>query len=344
MTMRHLDTIPIYPSEQTPKNPFNGLVSIIIPSYNCAATIPRSIESLQTQTYGNMEIIVVDDASDDNGATKKAVTSYPTRYICLEKNSGAAVARNTGAKIAKGAILMFAEADGYYDNDYVEKIIRYMHLPAVVAGINLGRKVWTDKDTPLVRHQNDIFAAAVDRIKKGKRGAGAWAFHKESFWAVGGYDPTCHIGQDMDLVRRVIKAGGKTVAGGFSTLHHKDPDTLRKYWKRAFRGGLFSGRFQEKWRGNDFPFQKLKYLLKFAFMAMAPLYFLAAFFWPFPFFPLFLIVVGYLLFEDPTTTNGWITGLKKGDISTFLLTPAFLYIRRLAIGWGRVKSFFTKKA
>lgn len=339
--MQHLDSIPLCPSSTVPKNPYNGLISIIIPTYNCAKTIGRSIETLKGQTYKNMEIIVVDDASDDDGATEKVAKDHDVAFIRLDQNSGAAVARNTGARVAKGAILMFAEADGYYDDDYVTKILRYMHLPGIAAGINLGREVWTEKNTPLVRHQNDIFAAAAKRIVQGKRGTGAWAFHREIFWQVGGYDPRCRIGQDMDLVRRVVKSGGKTVAGGFSTLYHKDPDTLKKYWKRAYRGGFFSGRFQAKWRKNDSLIQKIKYMIKFGIMAGAPLYFALAFFSPFLFLPMFLIVLAYLLLEDPTTTNAWVKGFKRRDIATFILTPAFLYIRRIAIGWGRIKSFFT---
>jgi glycosyltransferase involved in cell wall biosynthesis len=336
--MQHLDTKPIIPEPDTPHNPFNGLVSIIIPTFNCAQTLPVSIRSLQNQSYKNIEIIVSDDGSTDD--TKNAVADLGVDYIYQEVNAGAAGARNAGAKKAGGEILMFAEADGYYDPDYVEKIIRYMHLPGVAAGINLGRVVWTDRDTALVRLQNDLLRAAGMRVERGTRGTGAWAFHKKPFWEVGGYDPECRIGEDMDLVRRVVRECGRTVAGGWSTLYHKDPDTLKKLWRRAYRGAFFSGRFQGKWKNNDSAWHKILYTTKFAIMAAAPLYLIAAFFTKGLFAAPFLAVLAYLLLEDPSTALALKFSWKRKDLSTFLMTPVFLYIRRMAIGWGRVRSFF----
>ena len=335
--MQHRDTMPLIPDPEIPANPFDGLISIIIPTFNCATTLPRSIESLQKQTYPNAEIIVVDDASTDE--TEQIVKDLPVRYLRLEHNSGAAVARNTGAKAALGEIFLFAEADGFYDPDYVELILRHMHLPGVVGAINLGRVVWTSRNSAITRHHNDLYSAAARRVWLGKRGTGAWAFHAAPFWEIGGYDPECRIGQDMDLVRRLFGAGGKTVVGGFSTLYHKDPDTLRKYWRRAYRGGYFSGRFQAKWRTNDKFKHKAFYVLKFLALAAAPLYLAAALLLHWTFAIPFAGVCAYLLTEDPTTTLAWSYSLRRLDIPTFFLTPFFLYYRRLAIGWGRVKSF-----
>ncbi|MCZ7585557.1 MAG: hypothetical protein M5R36_20670 [Deltaproteobacteria bacterium] len=48
----------------------------------------------------------------------------------------------------------------------------------------------------------------------------------------------------------------------------------------------------------------------------------------------------YLLGEDRTTLQAWFIGLGRGDIATFLSTPVLLYVRRLAIGLGRIRSFF----
>lgn len=338
--MLHLDTKPLVPEANTPANPYTGLVSIIIPTYNCAGTIGRSLESLLAQTYSNIEIIVVDDASKDE--TESVVTRHDAVYIRLDVNSGAAVARNDGAKKAAGAILMFAEADGYYDSDYVEKIIRHMHLPGVAAGINLGRKVWTDRKSALVRFQNDLLKAAADKTWKGERGTGAWAFHAKAFWKVKGYDPDCRIGQDMDLVRRIVRQCGRTVVGGFSTLYHKDPDTLRKYWRRAYRGGYFSGRFQSKWRKKSGALNRMQYVIKYVLMAAAPLYLAGVFSVHWLLALPFTGVMAYLLLEDPTTTLAWTDSLKRGDITTFFAAPALLYFRRLAIGWGRIRSFFAK--
>ena len=336
-----VDTRPLIPPKETPKNSFDGLVSVIIPTFNCARTIGRSVASLQQQTYKNVEIIVVDDASTDH--TQRVVEAFDgVKYLRLETNSGAAVARNEGAKLAQGELYLFAEADGFYDNDYVEKNLWHMHLPGVVAAINLGRKVWTDRDTALTRLQNALLETQARRVEEGKRGTGAWLFHKEPYWAVGGYDPACRIGQDMDLVRRLIEAGGKTTIGGHSTLHHKDPDTLRLYLRRAHRSGLFSGNYQAKWSDAGTKGYMIRYLVKFVLLALAPVYFVLAFAVHWLFNLPFLAALAFLLVEDRTTTETWTMLLRRGDIRTFLMTPVLLYMRRLALGVGKIRSFFKK--
>ena len=86
------------------------LVSIIMPTYNCEKFIESSIKSVIDQTYQNWELIIVDDCSTDS--TKKIVKKYMDKYKnilykLLLKNSGAAVARNTGIKMAKGKYIAF---------------------------------------------------------------------------------------------------------------------------------------------------------------------------------------------------------------------------------------------
>ena len=330
---------PLIPAPCTEFNRFDGLVSVIIATYNCASTLPKSIQSMKDQTYRNIEIIVSDDASTDN--TQEVVAGLGVVYIHLSKNSGAAAARNEGARAARGEVLVFTEADGYYDADYIEKILRYMHLPGVAGAINLGREVWTDHNNVLTRLQNDQHEAAVRQVLRGKRGTGAWAFWREAFWKAGGYDAGLRIGQDVDLVRRLEMAGWKTTIGDRSVLHHKDPDNLRAYLKRAYKGTLNSGLFFSRWHGSKSRLGMAAYVMKFTGLVLLPLYLLLTIEWPAAFVPLFFIGIAYLLLEDQATFLGWRIGLERGDIATALATPGLLYLRRLAIGIGRIKTFFS---
>lgn len=88
------------------------MISVIIPTYNREKTIERAITSVLKQTYGDLELIVVDDCSTDD--TKKVVESIGddrVRYIRLEKNSGACVARNRGICEARGEYVAFQDSD-----------------------------------------------------------------------------------------------------------------------------------------------------------------------------------------------------------------------------------------
>lgn len=105
----------------------NELVSIIMPSYNCGGLEVDSIHSVQRQTYQNWEIIFVDDCSSDNTkAVVEAINDPRIRYFKNEKNSGAAVSRNTALREAKGRWIAFLDSDDLWMPDKLEKQIRFM--------------------------------------------------------------------------------------------------------------------------------------------------------------------------------------------------------------------------
>ncbi|MEG0619074.1 MAG: glycosyltransferase family 2 protein, partial [Bacilli bacterium] len=84
------------------------IVSIIMPSFNSEATIERSIKSVLSQTFNNWELIIIDDCSTDS--SHEVIQHYVDqdsriKLICLEENSGAAAARNTGIEHAKGQFI-----------------------------------------------------------------------------------------------------------------------------------------------------------------------------------------------------------------------------------------------
>lgn len=101
----------------------NDLVSIVIPAYNRENTIERAVRSVLYQTYKNIEVIVVDDCSKDN--TKSIVLNNfgndnRVIYHCLEKNSGACVARNKGVELSNGKYIAFLDSDDEFVPNKIE--------------------------------------------------------------------------------------------------------------------------------------------------------------------------------------------------------------------------------
>ncbi len=90
------------------------MISIIIPIYNQANKLSQCLDSILKQTYNNYEIIIVNDGSTDNINKVlnkyKPIFTYKLSYF-EQENKGANVARNRGAKIAKGEYLLFCDAD-----------------------------------------------------------------------------------------------------------------------------------------------------------------------------------------------------------------------------------------
>ncbi len=103
------------------------LVSIIIPYYNTENYIQECITSVVSQSYSNIEIIIVDDGSADNGLEKLAL--IPQLTIIRQKNSGACVARNRGLEVARGEFVKFLDADDYLEKEcialQVEEALKY---------------------------------------------------------------------------------------------------------------------------------------------------------------------------------------------------------------------------
>ncbi len=117
------------------------MISVIIPSYNRAKTIERAINSVLSQTYSNLELIIVDDCSTDN--TKeivKKIKDSRVRYYCFKENKGACAARNYGVSVSKGDYIAFQDSDDEWVLSKLEKQLECMNslkVDVVFSTINL---------------------------------------------------------------------------------------------------------------------------------------------------------------------------------------------------------------
>ena len=107
----------------------NKTVSVIIPVYNVSRYIAHTIESILKQSYKDVEILLVDDCSTDNSAEiiKKYTSAHlNVVYLHLERNQGAAVARNKALSIAKGRYVAFLDGDDAWCEGKLEKQLAFM--------------------------------------------------------------------------------------------------------------------------------------------------------------------------------------------------------------------------
>lgn len=105
------------------------LVSIIMPTYNCADYIGLSLDSVISQTMNDWEVQIVDDCSTDNTkiVLKPYLDTFPNiHYFCLPKNGGPAVARTEAIKRATGKYIAFLDSDDLWAPDKLEKQIAFM--------------------------------------------------------------------------------------------------------------------------------------------------------------------------------------------------------------------------
>lgn len=104
------------------------MISVILPTYNREKLLMRAVNSVLKQTYADLELIVVDDASTDGTAELMAgVTDPRVRYVCQERNQGACAARNRGVMLAKGEYIAFQDSDDDWAVDKLEKQLDYLN-------------------------------------------------------------------------------------------------------------------------------------------------------------------------------------------------------------------------
>ena len=113
------------------------LISVIVPIYNAEKYLKICIDSIINQSYYNIQIILVDDGSEDNcPAICDEYAQLDTRIIVIhKKNQGLVLARKSGLQIATGEYITFVDADDYIDIDTYEKIVNNInyYMPDIIA-------------------------------------------------------------------------------------------------------------------------------------------------------------------------------------------------------------------
>lgn len=122
------------------------LVSVVVPVYNVEQFLPRCLDSIVSQTYRKLEIILVDDGSTDGScAICHEYAGRDSRIrVIRQKNQGLGYARNSGLNVASGELLMFVDSDDYLSGDAVQRL--YERLVADGADMAVGKFVFVYPD------------------------------------------------------------------------------------------------------------------------------------------------------------------------------------------------------
>ena len=104
----------------------NYLISIIVPVYNTGTLLPRCIQSIQAQTYRNLEILLIDDGSSDNsGRLCDVLQQRDSRIRIIHKpNGGLSDARNVGTAACKGKFVFYLDSDDYLESDAISSLMK----------------------------------------------------------------------------------------------------------------------------------------------------------------------------------------------------------------------------
>ena len=194
-------------------------VSVIIPTYNRAATVLGAVQSALDQTYPSIEVIVVDDGSTDDTAERLS-TFLPRIKLLRQKNAGPSAARNHGARHADGEILAFLDSDDVWMSDKIARQAALMeaHGNAMTCCVCNAQII----DGKIKKNTNAFGIAGIESQHE----EAVWnnpgevlatrfllfnqvaAIRRDSFVKVGGYNQRISLLEDHDLALKLASVGG----------------------------------------------------------------------------------------------------------------------------------------
>ena len=250
-------------------NLYTPLVSIVIPAYNASNYLREAIDSALDQTYKNIEIIVINDGSRDNGATRAVALEYGDKITYIEKeNGGSSSALNTGISAMRGEWFSWLSHDDLYFPNKVERQIEYLnklglgeeelHKHILFSGYLLcdaeGKTIREPSRASEIQRQKTIRSLAgneylvAEPTKYCFHGC-AGLLHKSVFEKIGLFDESLRFVNDMDLWFRIYTNGyilnyipevlvkgrvhEKQVSRGISFSYNNSEQDM--YWNRSFR-------------------------------------------------------------------------------------------------------------
>ncbi|XSG82645.1 MAG: glycosyltransferase family 2 protein [Methyloligella sp. ZOD6] len=186
-------------------------VSAIIPVHNRAHCIRRAVESVRRQTAPVAEIVIVDDASSDDLSAALEPYGGDIRLVRHEKNQGAAAARNTGIREARGDYLAFLDSDDIWHSTKIAQQMAFMGDLGLAASCTNFRLV------PPQSEKGDIAWRPYDRTLT--LNDAVWGCYvspgstlicrKALLEELSGYDVTFPRYEDWDLLVRMVRLAGK---------------------------------------------------------------------------------------------------------------------------------------
>lgn len=334
-------------------------ISVIVPAYNAESSIGDCLTALTKQTVpqSDYEIVVVDDGSTDK--TSDIAQQFQVTYI-REENQGPAMARNVGAQVAKGTIILFTDSDCIPQPDWIEKMLVPFKNDPEVVGV---KGVYLTKQKQLAaRFAQAEFEERYARLKKYQYidfvDSYSAGFKREIFLSVGGFDPRFAVAnnEDVELSYKLAQQGYKMKFQPEAKVYHLHADTFSSYLyvklTRAYWRMLAYRRHPRKMAQDSYTPQTLKLQILLAFICLVTLVVWLTQEWYVGFHSItnfgrllgVATLVSFIILFATTLPFAIKTAQK--DVAVGIISPVFLIGRSLIFLFGAIWGliiFFTER-
>lgn len=237
------------------------LVSILVPGKNEGKHLPKLVQSLALQTYQNIELVVVDDGSDDNTPVICKRLEREGKIDIFIRNDirgGKASAANTALQRSSGIFVVHLDADSHLNVDAIEKIILPFYLKQNVGAVGGDVRVANSEDTFATRLQAIEYYKTISagrtasselnilRIISGACGA----FRRDVLEQIDGWD--VGPGLDGDITLKIRKLGYDVVHEVEAVCYTNVPNSFRRLAKQRYRWDKSLIRFRIRKHANVF--------------------------------------------------------------------------------------------
>jgi glycosyltransferase involved in cell wall biosynthesis len=199
------------PKLETPK------ASVVVPCFNSGSTIAKTIDSIRTQSYSNIEILIVDDGSEDfeTLAILKTFSIQGIRVIRHQENLGLPAARNSGFRAATGLFVLFLDSDDWYAKEAMEVMIERALSSSQPSFVFTDLILEGQRSGILERSYRSFTQLMINRIPC------SILVSKNSFADDNLYDESLTLGlEDWDFNLSLISKGFKPIRIGIPLFHY----------------------------------------------------------------------------------------------------------------------------
>jgi alpha-1,3-rhamnosyltransferase len=188
--------------------PTDALVSVIVATNRRSPFLQEALASVGAQTHRRVEVLVIDDGSDDPDSIARTVALHPGVTLIRQAASGVSIARNAGVAAASGEILAFLDDDDRWHPRRLEIQLRALEqTPDAVLSYCGMRSINESGDTIAAAGQSPV----TDEVDVARRAAGIILpnvlIRRDAFDAVGGFRPDLRLAEDLDLVLSLARRG-----------------------------------------------------------------------------------------------------------------------------------------
>lgn len=200
--------------ESTEKKYDEPLVSVIIPTYKRSEMLPRTVDSVLSQTYKKIQVIVVDDNNPDTSwrkETENRMSQYLDNpnvfYIKHSHNKNGSAARNTGWKFSSGQLICFLDDDDFYYPNKVASQVKILQSNPESSGCwcdyrKNGKEIRLDENADII--YNILMGEDTPQTS-------GWMIRREALEKINGFDETYFRHQDYEFLLRFFRSNFKLI-------------------------------------------------------------------------------------------------------------------------------------